>query len=90
MRYPLPYAFARGQQLLLEQAEDGSLTLCMPKAPPRSALGEVLRKYPVKAFEPLPPEQLAQRISAACSARFGCTTSRSVPSMRKRTEEVRS
>src|SRR5690349_903541 len=65
MRYPLPYAFARGQQLLLEQADDGALTLWMPKVPPRSALGEVLRKYPVKAFEPLPPEQLAQRISAA-------------------------
>src|SRR6478609_7939812 len=65
MRYPLPYAFARGQQLLLEEADDGALTLWMPKVPPRSALGEVLRKYPVKAFEPLPPEQLAQRISAA-------------------------
>ena len=65
MRYPLPYAFARGQQLLLEEADDGALTLWMPKVPPRSALGEVLRKYPVKTFEPLPPDQLAQRISAA-------------------------
>ena len=46
MRYPLPYAFARGQQLLLEEADDGALTLWMPKVPPRSALGEVLRKYP--------------------------------------------
>lgn len=64
MRYPLPYAFARGQQLLLEESDDG-FTLWMPKVPPRSALGEVLRKYQVKTFEPLPPEQLAQRISAA-------------------------
>ena len=35
MRYPLPYAFARGQQLLLEEADDGALTLWMPKVPPR-------------------------------------------------------
>ena len=65
MRYPLPYAFARSQQLLLEEADDGGFTLWMPQVPPRSALGEVARKYPVKAFEPLPSEQLAQRISAA-------------------------
>ncbi len=32
----------------------------------------------------------SREISAACSARLGCTTSRSVPSMRKRTLEVRS
>ena len=31
-----------------------------------------------------------REISAACSARLGCTTSRSVPSTRKRTLEVRS
>lgn len=31
-----------------------------------------------------------REISAACSARLGCTTSRSVPSMRKRTDDVRS
>ena len=67
MRYPLPYAFARGQQLLLEETDEGSYTLWMPKVPPRSALGEVLRKYQVKTFEPLAPEQLAQRISAAYS-----------------------
>ncbi len=65
MRYPLPYAFARGQQLLLEETDPGNFTLWMPRVPPRSALGEVLRKYPVKIFEPLAPEQLAQRISAA-------------------------
>jgi general secretion pathway protein E len=65
VRYPLPYAFARGQQLLLEETDEGSYTLWMPKVPPRSALGEVLRKYPVKTFEPLAQDQLAQRISAA-------------------------
>ncbi|HEX6241057.1 MAG TPA: ATPase, T2SS/T4P/T4SS family, partial [Polyangiales bacterium] len=65
MRYPLPYAFARGQQLLLEQADDDTLTLWMPQSPAKSALGEVLRKYKVSAFEPLPAGELAQRISAA-------------------------
>ena len=65
MRYPLPSAFARGQQLLLEETDDGSLTLWMPKVPPRSALGEVMRKFPVKTFEALAPEDLARRISAA-------------------------
>jgi general secretion pathway protein E len=65
MRYPLPYAFARSQQMLLEQADDGSATLWMPQNPPRSALGEVMRKYAVTAFEPLAPLDLAQRISAA-------------------------
>ena len=65
MRYPLPYAFARAQQLLLEEADDGSCTLWMPKTPPRSALSEVSRRFTIKAFEPLPADQLAQRISAA-------------------------
>ncbi|MEJ8846623.1 GspE/PulE family protein [Variovorax rhizosphaerae] len=65
MRYPLPYAFARSQQLLLEQGDDGHTTLWMPQNPPRSALGEVVRKYTVTAFEPLAPHELAQRISAA-------------------------
>ncbi|WP_213953054.1 ATPase, T2SS/T4P/T4SS family [Variovorax sp. dw_954] len=65
MRYPLPYAFARSQQLLLEQSDDGNATLWMPQDPPRSALSEVVRKYAVTAFEPLAPHELAQRISAA-------------------------
>ena len=65
MRYPLPYAFARGHQLLLEQADDGHCTLWMPQVPPHSALGEVMRKYAVTAFERLAPAQLAQRISVA-------------------------
>ena len=65
MRYPLPYAFARTQQLLLEQADDGSCTLWMPRTPPRSALSEVARRFDVKAFEALDGPLLAQRISAA-------------------------
>ncbi|MDR2001358.1 MAG: Flp pilus assembly complex ATPase component TadA [Zoogloeaceae bacterium] len=67
-RYPLPYAFARSQQLLIEQADDDRCTLWLPSllAGPavRSALGEVLRKYRIAAWEPLAGEQLAQRISA--------------------------
>jgi general secretion pathway protein E len=68
-RYPLPYAFARSQQLLIEQADDGRCTLWLPSllAGPavRGALAEVLRKYSIAAWEPLAGEQLAQRISAA-------------------------
>jgi general secretion pathway protein E len=64
-RYPLPYAFARGQQLLLEQSDDDALTLWMPVGTPPAAIGEVLRKHHVTAFQALPPAELAQRISAA-------------------------
>ena len=64
MRYPLPYAFARGHQLLLE--DDGqSLTLWHPSAPASAALTEVIRKYGVRALHPLDSSALAQRISAA-------------------------
>ncbi|KIQ30103.1 general secretion pathway protein GspE [Variovorax paradoxus] len=65
MRYPLPYAFARSQQLLLEEADDGRYTLWMSSHPARSAVGEVARKYGVQAFEVLADVALAQRISAA-------------------------
>ena len=64
-RYPLPYAFARSQQLLLEQSEDDALTLWMPVGTPSAAIGEVLRKHRVSAFQALPALELAQRISAA-------------------------
>jgi len=64
-RYPLPYAFARGQQLLLERGDDGACTLWMPVGASRGAVGEVMRKYPVAGFQTLPADQLAQRISAA-------------------------
>ncbi len=65
MRYPLPYAYARSQQLLLEQADDGTCTLWMPPSTSKSAIGEVMRKFQVTAVEPLAPAQIAQRISAA-------------------------
>jgi len=65
MRHPLPYAFARSQQLLLEEADDGRCTLWMSSHPSRSALSEVTRKYGVQAFEVLADGPLAQRISAA-------------------------
>ncbi|MBX3655592.1 MAG: Flp pilus assembly complex ATPase component TadA [Ramlibacter sp.] len=64
MRYPLPYAFARTSQLLLE--DDGQdLTLWHAGEPPRSAWSEVMRKYPVRAVQQLEAGALAQRISAA-------------------------
>jgi general secretion pathway protein E len=64
MRYPLPYAFARGNQLLLE--DDGQeLTLWHAPAPASQALSEVVRKHAVRTLQVLDPSALAQRISAA-------------------------
>ena len=68
MRHPLPYAFARSHQLLLE--DDGQqLTLwhaAPPNAPGAPALSEVLRKHPsVRHLQALDAPALAQRISAA-------------------------
>ena len=64
MRYPLPYAFARSAQLLLE--DDGQQpVLWHGPAPDAGALGEVLRKYVVRRLLPLDAAGLAQRISAA-------------------------
>jgi len=66
MRYPLPYAFARGNQILLE--EDGDqLVLLHAAAPSQQALSEVVRKYGVRALQQLDAGDLAQRISAAYS-----------------------
>ncbi len=63
-RHPLPYAFARSSQLLLE--DDGeSLTLWHAGATPGSAWGEVMRKFHVHAVQQLDAPALAQRISAA-------------------------
>ncbi|HSI55372.1 MAG TPA: ATPase, T2SS/T4P/T4SS family [Ramlibacter sp.] len=64
MRYPLPYAFARGNQLLLED-DGGQLVLWHPAAPASRALGEVVRKYGVRSLQVLDTGALAQRISAA-------------------------
>jgi len=68
MAYPLPYAFARGAQLLLE-ADGEQLVLWHGPAPQAGPLSEVLRKYPVQRLQPLDAHTLAQRISAAYSQR---------------------
>ena len=67
-RYPLPYAFARTSQLLLE--DDGH-DLTLWHAPSsnvasfQSAWSEVMRKFPVRAVAQMEAPALAQRISAA-------------------------
>ena len=66
-QYPLPYAFARSYQLLLEEQDD-ALTLWTPTldtAQAASAMGEVLRKFAVRQVKLEEPETLRQRISAA-------------------------
>ena len=63
-RYPLPYAFARNQQLLLEQEGD-SLTLWLHAATPPGGISETLRKYHAHHIEMLSADQMQQRISAA-------------------------
>jgi len=64
VRYPLPYAFARGHQLLLE--DDGQTqTLWHGSGPASPALTEVVRKYGIRSLQVLDPAALAQRISAA-------------------------
>ena len=63
-RHPLPYAFARSHQLLLE--DDGQqLTLWHSDQPDPGAWGEVLRLHPVRQWQHLDAQSLAQRISAA-------------------------
>ncbi|MBC7681657.1 MAG: Flp pilus assembly complex ATPase component TadA, partial [Ferruginibacter sp.] len=66
MRHPLPYAFARTQQMLLED-NLGDYTLWLHPASASSALSEVMRKYPVRQIETLALDALLQRISAAYS-----------------------
>ena len=63
MRYPLPYAFARSQQLLLE--DDGEQLVLWHGSAPAPAFSEVLRKYGVRNLQQLDVGALAQRISAA-------------------------
>ena len=66
MRHPLPYAFARAAQLLLE--DDGhQLVLWHGESPDAGALSEVLRKHAVQQLLSLDAPTLAQRISAAYS-----------------------
>ncbi|MEO7399745.1 MAG: ATPase, T2SS/T4P/T4SS family [Polaromonas sp.] len=66
-QYPLPYAFARSHQLLLESL-DGELTLwlhSLDAAGTGSAVSEVMRKFDVQHVSTEAPELLQQRISAA-------------------------
>ena len=64
MRYPLPYAFARNQQLLLED-DGGTLTLWMHALTPPSGVSEVMRKFGAHQVELQAAPALQQRISAA-------------------------
>ena len=64
MRHPLPYAFARTQQLLLED-RSGELTLWLHAGSAPSAVGEVMRKFEVHHIDTLAAPELIQRISAA-------------------------
>ena len=68
MRYPLPYAFARSNALLLE-GDGATLTLWHSANPDLSALSEVMRKYAPTGLELVLQRAeagpLAQRISAA-------------------------
>ena len=64
MRYPLPYAFARTGQLLLEE-DGGDLTLWLHPASNPSALSEIGRKYAVQHVQVQAVDALIQRISAA-------------------------
>lgn len=63
MRYPLPYAFARSQQLLLE--DDGEQLVLWHAGTPTATWSEVMRKYQVRSLQQLEAAALAQRISAA-------------------------
>jgi len=64
MRYPLPYAFARNQQLLLED-DGGALTVWAHAGTPASGLGEVMRSYRVPQLALCAQPELQQRISVA-------------------------
>ena len=64
MRYPLPYAFARNQQLLLEDSGD-TLTLWMHPQSPTAGIAEVMRRHRAHRVEVEPAAGLQQRISAA-------------------------
>ena len=63
-RYPLPYAFARNQQLLLEQDAD-CLTLWLHLQSAPAGIAEVMRRYGAQQVELQSAAELQQRISAA-------------------------
>ncbi|MEN9671332.1 MAG: hypothetical protein RL018_1609 [Pseudomonadota bacterium] len=62
MKYPLPYAFARQNQLLLA-VEDDAAVLYLHDATSRDAMSEVLRKYKIGSVQKLQQDALVQRIS---------------------------
>ncbi|MDH4450268.1 MAG: ATPase, T2SS/T4P/T4SS family [Rhodoferax sp.] len=64
MRYPLPYAFARTQQVLLEE-DAGVVSAWVHNATPASALSEVMRKYRIDHLQVQDAAALTHRISAA-------------------------
>jgi general secretion pathway protein E len=64
IRHPLPYAFAKAHNVLLE--DDGEqLVLWAAESTPPAALAEVTRLYDVAAFEREPQATLAHRIASA-------------------------
>ena len=63
-RFPLPYSFARSQQLLLTE-DGGALSLLLSPQASRTAVTEVLRLYAVASVESSSPDDVAQRINAA-------------------------
>ncbi len=64
LRYPLPYAFARNQQVLLE--DDGErLTLCLHAQSAPAGIAEVMRLHGAQRVELQSAAELQQRISAA-------------------------
>lgn len=64
MPYPLPYAFARTHQLLLQEDAQVFTLLVHPQSDP-AAMNEVLRKYPHSQLQLHTATSLIQRISVA-------------------------
>jgi len=64
MHHPLPYTFARSQELLLEDGA-GKLTLWLHPDTSLAGLGEVMRRYAPQHLELLTRQELTQRISSA-------------------------
>ena len=63
-RYPLPYAFARAHQVLLEESA-GELTLCLHASSAAAGVSEVARKHAPQRVELHQAQALIERISAA-------------------------
>lgn len=62
MKYPLPYAFARQNQLLLA-VDDRDTVLYLHDETSRNAMSEVLRKHKIASVQKLQKDVLVQRIS---------------------------